>query len=121
MNIESIQQQVNGQVKWNATEPEMRDWLSNKHSIAGELADSIIQQAFQAKSAEIRSTAKVHFIVYSLVTIVLASLGLLGEMVDKSILASIMWVAAIGSLVLILRSLRRLISGKGDHRSDFAD
>ena len=46
MNIESIQQQVKGQVKWNATEPEMRDWLSNKHSIVEELADSIIQQAF---------------------------------------------------------------------------
>ena len=122
MDLEYIQQQVDGQVKWNATESEMRDWLKSKHGIEGDTADQIIEKAFHAKSGDIKSTAKVHFTIYAILSLILATLVILAFMGGgRRGTTFIMLAGLITTLGLAAKSLKRLITGKGDHKADFVE
>ena len=123
MNIEYIQKQANGQVKWGDTRTELAVWLKSKHSIEGELANEIIEKAFLAKRADIRSTAKVHFTIYFIVSLALG--GMLGLMLMTDARIGLgkgmLLVGLLSCLGLTGKSFMRMLTGEGDHRADFVD
>lgn len=63
MTEQEIQDQLNGKMHWDASETEVRNWLTEKHGITNEKADLMIERGISVKRATIRRTSIMRLIV----------------------------------------------------------
>lgn len=119
-NIDDIQAQLNGKMHWDASKNEIREWLSSKHSITGELADEMVRNGTKAKGASTRRKSILHF-----VTSLIAALffGMLLWILSLTERTRIVWeIVLTGALVgcagFAARSLYQIVTGKSDTAID---
>ena len=116
---EMIEQQVISKIHWGASDHEVRDWLSSKHSIHDSDADQLIDRAFKIRAKEIRGRAVVR-LVFSIVGIVIALVWFLFPFFTgfifvgaRALIATIaMGALGIFSIAVFFRSLSQILTGK---------
>jgi hypothetical protein len=67
-----VQQQVFAKIRWGSTRDEVAEWLLEKHGVAGEIADEMLNRAERARRTALRERA------YVRIAISFAGLALVG-------------------------------------------
>jgi hypothetical protein len=116
----AIQDQLNSKIHWDAPEWEVLEWLSDKHQIEGDEAESMIAIAMKKRVAAIRERAIYAAFFASI------GMGISGVFLWMEWLAQrfyiIRTIIALGGFfactVWLLLSMVRLFSGKTDSTID---
>lgn len=115
-----LQDQVNSKIHWDAPEPEVLDWLSDKHGIKGDRAQSMLATARQARVHAIRERS-----LYGLMT---AGIGMIATATPliMQMMGGFVWVLRSTALILAFgfctfwfgKHLARFLSGTTDSTID---
>ena len=119
-DIDQIQEQLNGKAHWDASEAEIREWLSEKFSIEGERADAMIAAGFLAKAAAIRRRSLMHLLLALVAGIVFGAMTWIALHTSNRITAKdgVLLAATVASLGYAGKNLVQLLSGKSDTAID---
>lgn len=119
-NLKTLKEQVIGKMHWDASEQEIRDWLSEKHGIVGEDADLMIAAGLKAKAASVRKASLLRMTVAAAAAVPLLLLSWLGDHTT-----GLLWVrsfvlvsAGFGCLGYAGKNLIQVISGTSETAID---
>ena len=120
IDLGQIQAQLNGKLHWDASEAEIRDWLSEKFAIDGARADSMIEVGFRAKAASVRKRSLLHLVCALVVAVALGGFTWLASESSRGIRGRevFLLVATLGVLSYAGKKAVQLISGKSDTAID---
>jgi hypothetical protein len=85
-----LQDQVNSKILWDAPEWEVLEWLEDKHSVRGELAEQMLRTADFFRRRAIREKA-----LY----------GAIACLIGLSVCGGLIWAQLAGGFIFIIRSL----------------
>ena len=119
-DLKNIQDQINAQMYWDASEKEIAEWLSDKFGIVGDEAKAMILKGINNKKSEIRKTSLIRMIVALLVAIPLAVIAIIGLKSDGKLGARGIFIAVVcvACLSYAGKNLLQLISGRSDTAID---
>ncbi|MEZ5299395.1 MAG: hypothetical protein R3F11_01810 [Verrucomicrobiales bacterium] len=124
-NLKTLKEQVIGKMHWDASEQEIRDWLSEKHGIVGEDADLMIAAGLKAKAASVRKASLLRMTVAAAAAaavplLLLLLLSWLGDHTTGLLLGEILCPrsAGFGCLGYVGKNLIQVISGTSETAID---
>lgn len=120
IDLDQVQAQLNGKVHWDASEAEIRDWLSEKFSIDGTQAESMIAVGLRVKAASIRKRSLLHLVLALIAAVILGGLTWLASETATGFRAreGILLTATLGALAYAGKNALRLITGRSDAAID---
>lgn len=118
MNRDQIQEQLNGKMYWDASESEVRDWLSEKHGIIETAADEMIAIGTRAKKASIRQSSLIRLSVAFVAALPLGFLTWLAVQSSQRRIAGALGTACLACLLYAAKNLMQVLSGRSDTSID---
>ncbi|GAA5134968.1 hypothetical protein GCM10023213_07470 [Prosthecobacter algae] len=118
--LQSIQDQLNSKIHWDANEIEVEEWLEEKHGISGEAAEAMLMTAKRKRRAAIRERA-LYQMIFAVIGMSIPGSYLTMQWMTGRISLFITPLSAILFLLafsFFLRGLSRFLSGQTDASID---
>ncbi|WP_395749477.1 hypothetical protein [Prosthecobacter sp.] len=118
MTRDKIQEQLNGKMSWDASESEVREWLSDKHGIIEKEADEMIAVGMRAKKATIRKSSLIRMTAALIAALPLGFFTWLAMQSSQRRAASALGTVCAGCLIYAAKNLVQILSGRCDTAID---
>ncbi|WP_395738136.1 hypothetical protein [Prosthecobacter sp.] len=118
MNRDQIQEQLNGKMYWDASESEVRDWLSAKHGIIEKEADEMIAIGTKAKQASIRKSSLIRMSVSLIAALPLGFFAWLAMQSSQRRAAGALGTLCLGCLGYAAKNFVQVLNGRCDTAID---